>query len=55
MLFAKLGDLGCDDELAVRLPTVALEVLMVIGLGGIEWRGVGNLGHDGLRPQLLTR
>ncbi len=55
MLFAKLGDLGCDDELTVRLPAIALEVLLVIGLGGIEGRGVGNLGHDGLRPQLLAR
>src|SRR5208283_4306160 len=51
----ELGEFRGDDELAVWRPAVALEIFLVIALGGIEGHCVGNFGDDGVGPALLRR
>src|SRR5262249_27190491 len=48
---AELGHLGRDDEAAVALVGVLLEVALVVRLSREELRQGDDLGHDGLAPQ----
>src|SRR5438876_8721622 len=50
-LFAELGNLRRDYELAVWLAPISLEIFMVIVLRRIESGGVTDLGDNGIAPQ----
>ena len=50
--FAELCDLRGHDRLAVRLPRVVREVFLMVVLGGIERRRLGDFGHDSARVHL---
>lgn len=51
-MLAELGDLGCDDELAVALVRVAREVFLVIVLSRVERVNGRNFGHNRVIPEL---
>src|SRR5688572_30375607 len=53
VLRPELRHLGADHGLAVALPRVTPIVALVVVLGGVEGRERGDLGHDGVRKDLV--
>ena len=46
---------GSTTRAQYGLPRVPVEVLLVVGLRLVERRGAGDLGDDGIAPELLRR
>jgi hypothetical protein len=54
-LLAELGDLGRDDDRAVRLAGISREVLLVVSLRLVERCDVRDLGDDRIFPEFRRR
>ncbi len=53
MGFPELRDFRRNDVRAVRLSSVALEIVLVMGFRGIKRRGIGDFRDDGIPPEPL--